>query len=252
MDDHAQNQFVTIAGVKVSNYSLHELLEAIEWYVKTDHPALMLSANVHSINLANKHPWFMKLINSAEIVRNDSAGVLLAGKILRSPVKARLTWADFGWLLAEFCERKKLTLFFLGNNPGIPEKARDNLKRKHPELMVAGTHHGYFKKWDEENENIIQMINRCSPDILIIGLGMPLQEKWILENKEKLKAGIIMTGGNCFTYLAGLEQRAPKWMYKNGMEWLYRFLKEPFRMFSRYIIGNPLFLYRIILQRLGK
>jgi len=212
----------------------------------------MLSANIHSINQAHKYPWLKNLINEAEIVRNDSAGIQFAGKILGTPIKERLTWADFGWDLAAFCEKEGLTQYFLGNKPGIAEKAKAKLQEKHPNLKVVGTHHGYFEKEGDENEKVVQEINSLKPDILIVGFGMPLQERWIRDNREKLDVGIIMTGGNCFTFLAGEESRAPKWMHENGLEWLYRFLKEPRRMFSRYIIGNPLFLFRVLLQKMGK
>jgi N-acetylglucosaminyldiphosphoundecaprenol N-acetyl-beta-D-mannosaminyltransferase len=162
-----------------------------------------------------------------------------------------MTWADFGWDLAAFCEKEELTQYFLGNKPGIPEKAKDVLQEKHPGLKVVGTHHGYFKKEGPENEAVIKEINSKKPDILIVGFGMPLQEKWILDNRKKLDVGIIMTGGNCFTFLAGEESRAPNWMHKNGLEWLYRLVKEPVRMFDRYIIGNPLFMFRVFLQKFG-
>lgn len=252
VDDQPEEQTVLIAGIKVSNYSRQELLQEIERYAKAEHTAIMLSANIHSINLAHKFPWLKELMNRADLIRNDSAGVMLAGRFLGTPVKERMTWADFGWHLAEFCERKRLTLFFLGNKPGMPEKARDNLQRRHPGLNITGVYHGYFGKQNEENEKIIGMINRLAPNILIVGFGMPLQEKWIEDNREKIKAGIIMTGGNCFTFLAGMEKRAPDWMNKNGLEWLYRFLKNPIKKFSRYMIGNPLFLIRITHQKFFK
>jgi N-acetylglucosaminyldiphosphoundecaprenol N-acetyl-beta-D-mannosaminyltransferase len=249
------NQEVHINGCKVSNCYLNELLESIHKEVMSDdqsHPSLMLSANIHGFNQAHKYPWLLKLNNQAELVRNDSAGISLAGKILRTPIKDRMTWADFGWDLAEFCEKKGLTQYFLGNKPGIPEKAKDVLQENHPRLKVVGTHHGYFEKEGPENDAAIKDINSKKPDILIVGFGMPLQEKWILENREKLDVGIIMTGGNCFTFLAGEESRAPKWMHENGLEWLYRFVKEPVRLFNRYIIGNPLFFSRVLLQKFGK
>lgn len=246
---------VHINNCKISNCILKDLLNTIHIEIyKEDKtkPSIMLSANIHGFNQAYKHPWLMKLNNEAELVRNDSAGISLAGKILGTPIKERMTWADFGWELADFCEKEGLTQYFLGNKPGIPEKAKERLQEKHPGLQVVGTHHGYFEKVGPENEAVIKNINSLKPDILIVGFGMPLQERWILENREKLDVGIIMTGGNCFTFLAGEESRAPEWMHENGLEWLYRLVKEPKRMFTRYIIGNPLFLGRVLLQKFGK
>jgi len=241
-----------IIGIQITDTSLEMLLESIKTLTKNGKRHLMLSGNVYSINTAHQLPWYRELMNNADLVRNDSAGILLAGKILGTPVRDRMTWADFGWDLAAFCEKEKLTQYFLGNKPGIAEKAKARLQEKHPGLKVVGTHHGYFEKQGEENEAVINEINSFKPDILIVGFGMPLQERWIQENREKLDVGIIMTGGNCFSFLAGEESRAPKWMHENGLEWLYRFIKEPKRMFGRYIIGNPLFFWRVFLQKLGK
>jgi N-acetylglucosaminyldiphosphoundecaprenol N-acetyl-beta-D-mannosaminyltransferase len=246
---------IIISGCHVSNLSLDELLFSIKKLIRnTDKvvPPIMLSANIYGFNQSHKFDWLKKLNNKAELVRNDSAGILLAGRILGTPIKERMTWADFGWNLAAFCEKEGLTQYFLGNKPGIPEKAKAKLQEKHPYLKVVGTHHGYFEKEGPENKAVIEEINSLKPDILIVGFGMPLQEKWILDNRDKLDVGIIMTGGNCFTFLAGEESRAPNWMHENGLEWLYRFLMEPRRMFTRYIIGNPLFIFRVLLQRFGK
>lgn len=245
-------QKVNITGVLISNLSLNELLNTVLTLIKKDGSSIMLSGNVHSINLAHKLSWFKKMMNNADIVRNDSAGVQLAGKILGTSIKDRITWADFGWDLAAFCEELDLSLYFLGNKPGIPEKAKFQLQQKHPNLQVVGTQHGYFKKVGKENNLIVNEINNKKPDILIVGFGIPEQESWIMENHTKLDTGIIMTGGNCFTFLAGEETRAPSWMHINGLEWLYRFFKEPIRMFERYIIGNPLFITRVVLQKFGK
>ncbi len=247
-------EHVNILGCNISNLSLRELLEVIysEIHRDKDLPSIMLSANIHSVNLANQLSWLKDMLNQAEIVRNDSAGLQLAGKILQTPIKERMTWADFGWDLAAFCDKKNISLFFLGNRPGIAELAKERMSERHSNLKILGTHHGYFDINGEENEQIINFINQHTPDILIVGLGMPLQEKWILNNREKLHVGLIMTGGNCFTFLAGEETRAPEWMHKNGLEWLYRFIKEPKRMFKRYMIGNPLFIFRVCLQYLGR
>lgn len=241
---------VKIVGCSISSYLTKELLNAIKDEVnRGGKPSIMLSANIHGLNQAYKHPWLMEMNNNAELVRNDSAGVQLAGKILRTPIKERMTWADFGWDLAEYCEKEGLSLYFLGNEEGIAEKAKQRMQDKYPELNVVGTHHGFFEKEGEENKRIIQEINQLKPDILIVGFGMPLQEKWISANREELDVGIIMTGGNCFNFLAGTDSRAPKWMHKNGLEWFYRFLKEPVRMFDRYVIGNPLFFLRVFKQK---
>jgi N-acetylglucosaminyldiphosphoundecaprenol N-acetyl-beta-D-mannosaminyltransferase len=242
---------INILGVKVSNYNTTELLNKILEVINQVETGIMLSGNIHGLNLCQKHPWLKDFYNTADIVRNDSAGLLLAGKILGRPLKNRMTWADFGWDLGRFCEVNNLSLYFLGDKPGIAKQARNNMLLKLSNLNIVGVHHGYFKKSIQGNKEIIKLVNSSNPDILIVGFGMPLQEEWILKNKDSINAKIIMTCGNCFSYLAGIEKRAPSWMRKNGMEWLFRLYLDPKRMFNRYIFGNPMFIVRVIMEKIG-
>ena len=154
--------------------------------------------------------------------------------------------------LCEFCEKNEYSLFFLGGRPEIADKAAANLKRSFPSLQVLGTHHGYFNLSPDSAENIevIQRINTLKPHILLVGLGMPLQEHWLMENWSKLDVNVGLSGGAVFDYISGELRRGPKWITDNGFEWLARLFIEPRRLWKRYIIGNPLFLYRILKQRL--
>jgi N-acetylglucosaminyldiphosphoundecaprenol N-acetyl-beta-D-mannosaminyltransferase len=238
-----------LAGVKVSTHTKRELLEAISAFVAGDRQALVFSGNLHSLNLAHKIPWLKDALNAADVVRNDSAGVKLAGRLVGKRIPERNTWADFGWALAEWCETKGHSLFLLGNKPGVPETARERLSEKYPELKIVGVRHGYFEKRGEENDRVVAAINQAAPDILVVGFGMPLQERWILDNRDRLDANVIMTCGNCFAFLAGMERRAPKWMRSSGLEWLFRLLKEPRRLFKRYVIGIPAFYFRLFFRR---
>ena len=116
----------------------------------------------------------------------------------------------------------------------------------YPSLMLSANVHSINLA---QKYSWIKKINNLKPDILVVGFGMPLQEKWILNNQEKLLVKVIMTGGNCFRYISGKEKRAPIWMRKYGMEWFFRFIQEPRRLFKRYLIGNPLFFIRIFFDK---
>jgi N-acetylglucosaminyldiphosphoundecaprenol N-acetyl-beta-D-mannosaminyltransferase len=120
-------------------------------------------------------------------------------------------------------------------------------------LRIVGVFHGYFNKsaGGKENEKVIAQINRCHPDVLIVGFGMPLQEKWLAENLSKLEIKVAMPGGAVFDYMSGRIRRAPRWMTDHGLEWLGRLLIEPRRLWRRYLIGNPLFLLHVIWERMG-
>ncbi len=132
------------------------------------------------------------------------------------------------------------------------DRAATNLCARYPRLRLAGTHHGYFAKEGPANQAVVDEINGASPDILLVCFGMPLQERWVSENLSQLRVHVILTGGAAIDYGAGAIPVVPRWMAKLQLEWLFRFLIEPVRMFRRYIIGNPLFLARVFLVKLRK
>jgi N-acetylglucosaminyldiphosphoundecaprenol N-acetyl-beta-D-mannosaminyltransferase len=134
----------------------------------------------------------------------------------------------------------------------VADKAAANLKARYPDLRIVGTHHGYFDKTQgcAENEAVIEQINTVKPNILIVGFGMPLQERWLMENWDRIDANVALTGGAVFDYVSGELRRAPRWMTENGLEWLGRLIIEPRRLWKRYLIGNPIFLWRVLKQRL--
>ena len=120
-----------------------------------------------------------------------------------------------------------------------------------PKLLISGTQHGYFNKnpGDIENSNVVEIINRAQPDILLVGFGMPLQEKWLSENRESLNVKIAITCGALFEYLSGDLKRGPRWMTEHYLEWLARMIISPRRYYKRYLRDNPIFLFRIIKQK---
>jgi N-acetylglucosaminyldiphosphoundecaprenol N-acetyl-beta-D-mannosaminyltransferase len=140
-------------------------------------------------------------------------------------------------------------LFLLAGEPGIVEKAIKKMQVIAPNLSVSG-HHGYFNKNNDENESVIAEINKFKPDVLYIGFGMPLQERWILDNFDKIEARVFLPLGACLDFYTDSVYRGPRWLTDNGLEWLTRLVTEPTRLWERYIIGNPLFFYRILKQKI--
>ena len=244
---------IVIMGVKVHPLRIGELHQEIENIIHNDKHGLILNVNANCLNLAYKNAWMRDLLNSADTVFCDGLGVKLGAKILGSDIPERITFADWMWQLASLSESHQFTMFFLGALPGVAEKAATQLQERFPKLLVVGTHHGFFDKapGSVENEAVIKNINSIKPNILIIGFGMPVQERWLMENWDHIDANVALTGGAVFDYVSGNLHRAPSWMTDNGMEWLGRVLIEPRRLWRRYLIGNPLFLWRIFLQRFG-
>jgi len=251
--DRGEENDAWLMGVRVTLFAKEHLLKSIHKCIANAKKALVVSGNVLSLNLAYEEPWFRHFLNSADFVRIDGVGLRLGLRMCGHATPERMTWADFAWDLAEYAEPRGSTFFFLGAHPGVADKAAASLKARFPDLRVLGTHHGYFDKspGSTENEAIIEQINAAKPNILIVGFGMPLQERWLVENWDRIDANIALTGGAVFDYISGELKRAPKWMTANGLEWLGRLVIEPRRLWKRYLIGNPLFLWRVLKQRLG-
>lgn len=216
--------------------------------------ALVLNANVHCLNLAYTDPRLRSLLNGAEVVFCDGAGVMLAARLLGRRIPERITYADWAWRLASYAASEGFTLYFLGARPGVAEKAAEKLRERYPDLRVSGIQHGYFDRsiGSPENEAVIEKINAAAPDILLVGFGMPVQERWLMENWDRIDARVALTGGAVFDYISGELRRGPPILTENGFEWLARLLVEPRRLWRRYIVGNPVFLWRVIRQLIGR
>lgn len=234
--------------------TLPQLLEVFLEYGAADRQATVLYANVHGINLAQNDPWLKELYRSADLVYCDGSGVRLAARLLGHGIPPRLTAADWLWDLAARWEESGRSMYFLGSRPGVAERAARRLRTRFPDLRILGTHHGFFDKSRDadQNRHVIESINRVRPDLLCVGFGMPLQERWLLENREDLEARVVVNLGAIFDFVSGDVPRAPAWMTTRGLEWFGRLLLEPQRLWRRYVLGNPVFLARVFASRLRR
>ena len=232
--------------------TVEELQAEIKRLARSGERSLVLNVNAHCLNLCYDDPALRRFFNGADVVFCDGAGVMLAARILGGYIPARITYADWAWRLAAFAEAEGLSLFLLGARPGVAERAARRLEARHPGLDLSGVRHGYFDHaaGSPENETVLQEIKAARPDILLVGLGMPLQERWLMENRHRIEAGVALTGGAVFDYVSGELRRGPRFLTDNGFEWLARLLVEPRRLWRRYLLGNPLFLLRVLGQRL--
>ena len=245
-----KNDFLNI---QINDISTTKLLKFLKNTVDYNGRSIISNVNIQAINLSFKHTWFRNFLNQSDIVFCDGFGIILGAKILGLDIKHRNTPPDWIPLLANKCAENNNSLAFLGSKPGIAEKTAEVLKRDNLTLNIPFTHHGYFNKslGHPENEAVIQSINAVKPDILLVGFGMPIQEKWIMENFERLDVKVFLPVGAAFDYVSGNVRRAPRWMTDHGLEWLGRLIIEPRRLWKRYIIGIPVFFYRILLQKFG-
>jgi N-acetylglucosaminyldiphosphoundecaprenol N-acetyl-beta-D-mannosaminyltransferase len=243
-----------VLGVGVDPVTVEELQEEVGRLIRAGERGLVLNANAHCLNLCYEDPRLRAFLNGADVVFCDGAGVMLAARLLGGRIPERVTYADWAWRLAAFAEAQGFSMYLLGARPGVAREAARRLKARYPDLEIVGVRHGFFdhSAGSPGNEAVVREINDARPDILLVGLGMPLQEYWLMENRDGLNVGAALTGGAVFDYVSGRLRRGPRVLTESGFEWLARLLVEPRRLWRRYLIGNPLFLLRVLGQRLGR
>ena len=236
----------TILGIRVDDYPLDYFLQELVGHAFDREKTLISYVNIHAANLAFERPVFRNLLNSSNLSFCDGFGIKLASFLAGKNIRYRYTPPDFIDHLCGLAEQNHLQIFFLGSQSGIVEKAATLMKTRHPNLEIAW-HHGYFDKsyGSLENLSLVDMVNAFGTDILFVGFGMPLQESWIAQNISRLDIKIAFPVGALFDYMAGAVHRAPLWMTDRGLEWLGRLVFEPERLWKRYVIGNPIFFWRV-------
>ncbi|HTL47460.1 MAG TPA: WecB/TagA/CpsF family glycosyltransferase [Verrucomicrobiae bacterium] len=211
--------------------------------------ALILNVNIHCMVLSFKNAWMREILNQAQMIYCDGDGVKAGLRILGMDTPPKVAFTRWIWDLAAFAERKQLRLFLLGAKPGIAEKAGACLKARFPKLEIAGVHDGYFKKEGPETEDVIRQINASDANILIVGFGMPIQERWLYDNWHKIDVNIFLPGGAVLDYASGMLGQAPRWMIQWHLEWLFRIYEDPKRLFWRYAYDIPVFFSKILLTK---
>lgn len=249
-----RNESINLLGVRVSRITRSRVIQLICQAASEKRRLLTAYTNVHSINLAQELPWFREYLNRAEVTFCDGYGVLLGARLLGQRLPERFTPPDWFPELAAHATQNGLNFFLLGTQESVLEQAAARLQAQIPGLRIAGLQHGFFDKspGSPENEAVIAAINTAQPDILVIGLGQPLQERWLLDNWPRLQACVALPVGAMFDFLAGETSRAPRWMTDHGLEWLGRLLVEPGRLWQRYLVGNPRFFWQVLRSRLRR
>lgn len=238
---------IRLQGIRIDCLTLPGLLGRVSQAITTKARQRIMYVNVHCMNLAYRHRRYRRILNRADTVYCDGTGVVWGAKLVGKHLPPRTTGADWIMDLCRQCQDKGHRLYLLGGKPGIANRAKQTLVQSFPELAIVGTQHGYFVP--EEVPAIITAINNASPDILLVGMGSPQQEYWIDDYHDRLQIPVIWAMGAVMDYVAEKVPRAPEWMRQNGLEWLFRLLIEPRRMWQRYVVGNPVFIARMLKAR---
>ncbi|HWE32762.1 MAG TPA: WecB/TagA/CpsF family glycosyltransferase [Solirubrobacteraceae bacterium] len=223
-----------------------ELLRTISGWASDARTRRVMYVNAHVVNQSRATPGLGDALRKADLVYCDGYGVRLAARVLNMPVPHRMTGADWIWGLATLCERFGQSIYLLGSEPPLAREAASRLRRWYPGLDVVGAHHGFFDLDSPHNERVIEDINAHGPRIVLVGMGTPKQELWVDRYADQLGGAVTWTVGALFDYVSGHTPRAPRWLADNGLEWIFRLMIEPDRMWRRYLLGNPVFLSRVL------
>lgn len=238
----------TIQDVPISNLYEEEFFEIFQKYMEGLRQRIVFFANAHSCNVAQKDIEFLNALGAADLVLPDGIGLKIAGKFVGHSIKANLNGTDLLPKVLAAAAEKNLKIFFLGGEPGVAEIAKEQLLYKMPQLRIVGVHHGFFT--NAEQRNVIKEINRSGAELLLVGLGVPFQEKWIWQFRNEIDAKLLFGVGAFLDFSAGRFPRAPLMFRNFGIEWLFRLYQEPRRLFARYVFGNISFLLRTFTSHL--
>lgn len=238
-----------LMDVRIHHVVRTDLLAYLEWALATRTPSFVNGINAHAFNLAWDDADFRMILNRSDLVFVDGYGVLLGARLAGMQFSERLTFADWMDAFFERCIPGGWSVFWLGDTDEVGAAFEHHLAQCHPGLRFAGRHHGFFDREGAENDEVIAKINASGADVLLVGMSMPIQEKWLWRNRDKLQAIVRISSGGYARVATGIIPRGPRWMTDHGLEWLYRFLQQPGYTWRRYLLGNPLFILRLLRWR---
>lgn len=227
-----------VIGYKFVNNKMNELVNEMRVRIEKNKKTFIVTANPEIIMYANNNSWYEKTLKDADYIIPDGIGIILASKLFQTPLKERLPGFELMEELLHLANQMEYSIYFLGTKPGVIELTVKEILKVYPKINVSGYHHGYFQ---EDECKIIEEIKGKKPDIVLVGLGYPKQEKWIAENLHQFDKGIFIGLGGCFNIWAGVTKRAPEVWRKSNLEWFYRIIKEPVRL--RRAMAIPKFLF---------
>ncbi|MBR5155696.1 MAG: WecB/TagA/CpsF family glycosyltransferase [Clostridia bacterium] len=233
---------VNVLGVNVDKVTFDEALDIAEGLVRTEGVSAIFTPNPEIIMCAKEDEKLREILNSAELCTADGIGVVYGAKILGDPVPERVAGFDLTCALLERLAKTGEGVFLFGAKPQVAERAKANLEKKYPGIVISGTRNGYFKPQDEDE--IVEEINKSGAKVLLVCLGAPKQEKWIAKHKGMLKVNLCLGVGGTLDVLAGEVKRAPEIFIKLNLEWAYRILKNPSR------IGRFMALPKFVIEAL--
>lgn len=236
-------------GLRHLNLAMDEVLDLIAIALRRGRQTRVAFVNPDCVNRAQRDPVYRAVLARFDWVLTDGIGMVIAGRLLGQRVRQNVNGTDLFPRLCELLGRSGHSLYLLGGRPGVAEGVVDWIGRHHPRVRVAGVHHGYFTA--AEAPAVIRAIRASGAAVLLVGLGVPRQERWIAAHSRACGAVVTMGVGGLFDFYSGRIPRAPQWLREIGGEWAYRLVQEPGRLWRRYLLGNAEFLLRVARLRVA-
>lgn len=242
---------IQFSGLLIDNLSMDETIEMVKLTVLNNEDVTLTDVNAGKIIQIQEDEDLKKSVLSSEIIQADGQAVVWATKILGKPLKERVAGIDLVEKIIQQAHLNNFKIFFFGAKEEVVKAVVDKYSHRYSTEIIAGFRNGYFDK--NESSKIAEQIVESGAQILFVAITSPIQEHFLYEYKDILKPVNFKMGvGGSFDVFAGKTKRAPLWMQKIGMEWFYRFLQEPKRMWKRYLVGNTKFLFLVLKEKFGK
>jgi N-acetylglucosaminyldiphosphoundecaprenol N-acetyl-beta-D-mannosaminyltransferase len=250
--ESAANSY-TIAGVRIDNRAFEDVVATIvEHAAERRDAAYVVTPNAQHVVLLQRDAWLRESYEDAFLAVPDGVPLLWAARLLGAKPRGRVNGTDLFQRLCAEAGQRELRVFLLGGRPGAADAAAERLRREHPALQICGTYAPPFgfEKDPAECAGIVARVNAARPHLLFVGLGAPKQEYWMCANRRRLDVPMSLGIGVSFEFVGGVVRRAPLWMQQCGLEWLFRLVSEPQRLWKRYLVGNAAFVFLVARQRL--
>lgn len=233
-----------ILGINFEVINFNNVINEIFDCIEQEKKCFIATPNPEIVMLAQKDFNLKKIINQADLVLPDGIGIVFASQLNKIKIKKRITGYDLVQKIFLMSEKKNFSIYFLGGKENIVELAKKNMEKKFNKLKIVGYNNGFFS----DEKKIVKKINFAKPDILLVGMGSPKQEKFIFKYKDKIDAKIFIGVGGSFDVMSGKIKRAPKIFIDLNLEWFYRFMKEPKRFFR--LMALPKFLFKVVVKKI--
>ncbi len=251
--DFFRGRCFQVLGVRVDAVRIPDVIAQMEqWIAERSGTRYITVTGMHGVTEAQHDPQSKRILNAADLVVPDGMPLVWLGRLRGHRLKRRVYGPE---LMLAFCEktaRKGYRHFFYGGAPGVAQQLASTLARRFPGLLVAGTYSPPFRPLsDQEEQEFAERIHFLAPDVLWVGLSTPKQERWMYEHRDRLKVPVMVGVGAAFDINSGRLRQAPRWMREHGLEWLFRLLQEPRRLWRRYVIYGSRFVWWVSLELLG-